>query len=311
MTACEPHFSGNRHPLARFENETGTAPADLRLERMILALARPTDQQEALELLIAEQHDPQSPRYRQWLTPQEFGEQFGASTEDLDRIKAWLEGHGLNVDEIAGSRLAIVFSGAVTDVEAAFHTSIRSYSIDGERHFANAADPEILGLFARWSSAAQRSTTSDASCPFRYRGGDSEPEYTTSGGSHYLAPGDFSTIYNLAPLYQGSIDGAGQSIAVIGRCNIKVFDIQTFRSYFGLPTKDPVILLNGRDPGIISKTNSRRRLWTSSGRVQWPERRRETGVVGVHCVERWRDSFSAVRSEQQCRACRDRQLRRV
>jgi len=45
-------------------------------------------------------------------------------------------------------------------------------------------------------------------------------------------------------------DGTGQTIAVVGETNINIQDVRDFRSMFGLPAKDPNIILNGPDPGI-------------------------------------------------------------
>jgi subtilase family serine protease len=77
------------------------------------------------------------------------------------------------------------------------------------------------------------------------------PDFT-SGGSYYLAPADFATIYDLAALYQQSITGSGQSVAIVARSNIKLADVRQFRTFFGLPANDPQILVNGTDPGIFS-----------------------------------------------------------
>jgi subtilase family serine protease len=79
------------------------------------------------------------------------------------------------------------------------------------------------------------------------------PFMSDSGGNHYLAPSDFSTIYDLGSLYAGAIDGTGQSIAIVARSNIYLPDVETFRSGFGLPFNDPTIVLNGPDPGILSQ----------------------------------------------------------
>src|SRR5215472_17717101 len=81
--------------------------------------------------------------------------------------------------------------------------------------------------------------------------GDSSSQYT-KGTSHYLAPADFATIYNIGPLCNSSTDGRGQAIAVAGRSNIKLSDVQSFRSAFALPANNPNVILNGPDPGIIS-----------------------------------------------------------
>src|SRR5438270_361604 len=73
------------------------------------------------------------------------------------------------------------------------------------------------------------------------------------GGQHFPAPGDFSIIYNVFPLYNQApaIDGTGQAIAIVGRTDINLADVQYFRSFFGLPPNDPVFIHNGADPGNL------------------------------------------------------------
>ena len=81
-----------------------------------------------------------------------------------------------------------------------------------------------------------------------------QPEFTFTGPSgtqHFLAPGDFATIYNTATLYQSGIDGTGQSLAIVARNNINLSDVQIFRIAFGLPVNDPQIILDGPDPGNL------------------------------------------------------------
>ena len=86
------------HPLANPGNDAGRAAPDLALDRMILQLKSSPEQQAALDQLVAEQHDPSSPHYRQWLTPEQFGEQFGPAQADHDVITAWLQSQGFRVD---------------------------------------------------------------------------------------------------------------------------------------------------------------------------------------------------------------------
>src|SRR5260370_30765508 len=45
--------------------------------------------------------------------------------------------------------------------------------------------------------------------------------------------------------------GAGATIGVVAHSNINVSDVHQFRLTFGLPAKDPIIVLNGPDPGIL------------------------------------------------------------
>ena len=72
-----------------------------------------------------------------------------------------------------------------------------------------------------------------------------------SGGTFELvSPYDFATIYNVLPLWNASIDGTGQTIAIAGRSDISLTDVANFRSSFGLPANAPTIIVNGTDPGI-------------------------------------------------------------
>jgi subtilase family serine protease len=67
-----------------------------------------------------------------------------------------------------------------------------------------------------------------------------------------VGPADFGTIYNVSPLWNAGIDGTGQTIAIVTDSNIAIEDAQEFRAIFGLPAKDPVVTLNGSDPGLLA-----------------------------------------------------------
>src|ERR1700677_4730232 len=69
---------GNTHPLARPQFDRGPASASLAMYHMLLVLKQNPDQQTALAKLLAEQQDKSSANYHKWLTPDEFGQQFGA-----------------------------------------------------------------------------------------------------------------------------------------------------------------------------------------------------------------------------------------
>jgi uncharacterized membrane protein len=80
-----------------------------------------------------------------------------------------------------------------------------------------------------------------------------QPLFNASSAAHYLGPADFSIIYNIHGLYTSGLNGAGQSIAVIGRSNIQLSDIASFRAHFGLPSNTPsVIVAQGADPGFTA-----------------------------------------------------------
>jgi len=244
---------GNRHPLARPEYDAGRAALDTRMESMMLVLRPSAAQQQALDALLEAQQDPQSPLYHQWLTPESFGRTFGVSDHDLNQVVSWLAASGFAVEPVSEGRSMVIFSGTVAQANAAFHTEIRLYRVNSELHHANATDPQIPSALAAVVGGLV-SLHDFLSKPLHVAipATDVTPEYT-SGSSHYLAPADFATIYNLGPLYGSSTDGTGQSIAIVGRTNIQMSDVQTFRSKMGLPANNPTVVLNGPDPGIVSQ----------------------------------------------------------
>jgi pseudomonalisin len=241
---------GNRHPLALTQYDAGAVAPTYRMERMLLTLLPDAAQQESLNQFVDGQYRPESPYYHQWLTPEQFAERFGVSEADTAQIVGWLQGHGLEVEEVTAGRRSIIFSGTAAQVQAAFHAPIHTYKIGGEVHHANAKEPEIPAALVQVVGGVV-SLHDFHSEPLHAFARKASPEFT-SGGSHYLAPADFATIYNLGPLYQQSINGTGQSIAIVGRSNIRMADVRQFRSMFGLPANDPQIIVNGADPGIFS-----------------------------------------------------------
>ena len=134
---------GNTPRFARPENDRGPAPDGLLLNRMLLVLKRPAGQETALRKLLVEQQVKSSPNYHQWLTPAQFGEQFGPADADIRTIREWLGSQGFQIDRVSAGRSVIEFSGAAAEVREAFHTSIHQYLVNGNTYWSNAADPRI------------------------------------------------------------------------------------------------------------------------------------------------------------------------
>lgn len=250
---------GNMHPLARPEFDRGIAPTDLPMERMLLVLTRSAEQEAALEALLVAQQNPSSSQYHQWLTPQQFGEEFGAADADIQTVMSWLQFHGFQVNRVSQGKNVIDFSGTANQVAQAFHTEIHKYVVNGVEHWANASNPQIptalapviagiatLHNFGKRGQLVRSGQTFAAN----YQPG-SRPEFNASSGLHALSPADYAVIYHLNPMYQAGITGAGATIAVVARTNIHVPDIVSFRSLFGLSNNPPQVIVNGTDPGDL------------------------------------------------------------
>jgi uncharacterized protein (TIGR03437 family) len=254
-------LAGHIHPQASAQFDQGLVEPSLALPNLTLMLQPSASQQADLEQLLAQQQDPASPNYHNWLTPEEYAARFGVSQSDIDQITQWLESQHLPVVSVARAHNAITIRGTAAQAQAAFGVELHYYLVNGERHFANATAPSIpqtlqgvvvaiRGLHDFHMKPASRLRPAQP--------GASGAQYTSStSGAHYLAPDDIAAIYDIKPLFASGLDGSGQKLVVVGQTNIRLADIQQYRSYFNLPANDPQVLLvpGSADPGILACAN--------------------------------------------------------
>jgi len=238
-------------PEATAANDRGPLEATQNLTGLKLVLKQTPEQTADLEQFLERQRDPATTDYHNWLTPEQYGERFGVSQNDLDRLAEWLRSMGFLVDTIARARNWIVFSGTAGQVSRAFHTELHRYQAGREMHFSNASALLVPAVLA---DVVDRVTGMDDFRPAPQTGQARKralkPDFTASSGAHYLAPDDLATIYDITPLFQAGIDGTGQKLAIAGQTDISLSDIRAFRSTFGLEANDPQLVLFGTDPGV-------------------------------------------------------------
>ena len=242
-------LAGSVHALATPQSDIGRSDLNLAMDRMVLSLKLRAGAQAELDQLLAAQHDPHSPQFHKWLTPEQFGAKFGLGAADLLTVANWLTSHGFHIDEVATGRGWINFSGTVKQVESAFATEIHDYQIDGKIYHANSVPASIPSSLASLANGVV--TLHSFPRPSHHGTVTPVDPHFTSGGSHYVAPADFATIYNLNSAYSSGYTGTGQTIAIVGRTDIALSDVTTFRSTFGLPANSPTFVHNGADPGDV------------------------------------------------------------
>src|SRR6202163_2048784 len=234
---------GNVHPQARAEFDRGTVADEQPVTRMLLLLQRSAEQETELQQLMEEQQVKNSANFHAWLTPEQFGKQFGPADADVQAVTDWLASHGFQVRQVSKGRTVVEFSGNAGQVRRAFATEIRKYNVKGEEHFANVSDPQIpaalapvvRGIRSLHNFHPQPQAKRLGSFR-RMETGEIRPlfTYTDSNGQFFgLGPADFATIYNITTPVATA--GAGQSIAIVAQSNINLQDVADFRSMFGLP----------------------------------------------------------------------------
>src|ERR1700733_10231694 len=189
---------GNTRPEAENPaNDRGMVPDNLSLPHLMLQLRRPAAQEQALETLIDQLHDRNSPNYHHWLTAAEIGARFGPAAYDVEIITGWLQQHGFTVNTVYTNGMVIDFSGTAGQVRAAFHTEVHNLLVNGVAHIANMTDPQIPAALApagvgivQLHNFMPRATSSPHPS---VSPSSAVPQFTT-GGSYYVAPPDLEKI---------------------------------------------------------------------------------------------------------------------
>jgi uncharacterized protein (TIGR03437 family) len=238
---------GHLRSAAQPQFDAGPADPAMVIEDMVVLIKPSAAEQTDLERMLVDQQNPASPLFRQWLTPQQFGERFGLSASDEAKLTRWLTSAGFTVMRHSRARNWIAFRGTAGQVAQSLGTPIHRFQVNGQVHFANTRDPavpealsDVVGGFLGLNDFHLQ--------PFVRVVPD--PDFN-SGASHFLAPADYATIYDIVPLYSAGIDGTGQSIAVVGESEVNLSDIDAFRSRYGLPANDPKLIpYTGTSPGF-------------------------------------------------------------
>jgi hypothetical protein len=257
---------GNVHPQARPAFDKGVVDDAQPATRALILLQRSTEQEATLRQLLDDQQNKASANYHAWLTPEQFGKQFGPADSDVQAVTQWLTTHGFQNIKVGAGKTAIEFSGNVGQMRETFHTDIHKFLIRGEMRNANVSDPQIPAALApvvagvvglsnfrprahvhRLGSFRKTKATGEVRPLFTFTGcgsGGTQPCFA-------VGPGDFAKIYNVP----ATMNGSGQTIVVVGDSNINPQDLVDYRNIFGLPPLTLAqatsnIIVNGPDPGL-------------------------------------------------------------
>lgn len=227
-------LKGNVHRKALPQFDQGPVDPAMRLGTITLMTLPTAAQQRAITQLLAQQQDRKSSNYHKWLTPEQYADRFGLSQNDMQQMAAWLKAKGFSMVQAARGRNWISFTGTAAQVQSAFGTEIHHYNVNGELHYANATPPMVPAAL-RGVITGLRGLHDFLPRPMGIRRNAAlRPDYNSSVYGALVAPGDIATIYDINALYDAGIDGSGQKLAVMGRTDIYLADINDFRTGFGL-----------------------------------------------------------------------------
>ncbi|MGA2100494.1 MAG: S53 family peptidase [Candidatus Sulfotelmatobacter sp.] len=207
----------------------GHLPAE---QRVSLAISLPARNQDQLDRLLEDLYDPQSPSYHRYLSVAEFAERFGSSEDDYAKVVRFAESNGLKVVGRGDNRMVLDVEGPAASVETAFHTTLGVFQHPTEARTFYAPEREpiveldvpllhISGL-DNFSLPYAKNVISDSAVT---------PKATGSGPSGSFLGSDLRTAY----YGSGSLNGAGQTVALFEYSGYNMSDINAYFNNAGEP----------------------------------------------------------------------------
>jgi uncharacterized repeat protein (TIGR01451 family) len=220
-----------------------------------LAIGLPLRNQEALNSFLQQISDPTSPSYHHYLTPEEFTSQFGPTEQDYQKVVDFANANGLTVTKRHGNRVLLDVSGKVSDIEKAFHVTMRTYRHPREARdfFAPDVEPSLSNNVPVLHISGLDNYFQPRPALHKMPASNVKPALGSGPFGGYMGS-DFRNAY--VPGAPASLNGSGQTVGLL-QFDSGFFqsDINTYESQAGLPNV-PVqaVLLDGYSggPGIAN-----------------------------------------------------------
>jgi kumamolisin len=184
--------------------------------------------------------DPTSPLYRHFLTPQQIGASYGATTANYNKVASYFQSFGLKVGGWP-QRLALSVSGTQSAMESAFHTHFVSYQ--------TAQHGLLIGPREKPSFSKALPVAAVGNLVF---GAGLKHNYLLAGppggaGQNLFdgyAPQQVAAAFDYNSAYADGFTGSGINIGIIGTGPISSADYAAYKSEFGVQGSATITQVN-------------------------------------------------------------------
>lgn len=180
-----------------------------------------------LQAYLKTVYDPASPFYHQFLTPQQYQQQYGLPADTIKNIKDYLTLSGIDSSSISISPTGqlIDLKASVATIEKVFDVQLHKYTLHGQTYYGPVSDPRVPS-----SLAGLIQTVSGLDDFSVYHSGAQLRPHATNG----YTPADLQKAYGASGLQSQGFDGSGQNIAFLELDGYQASDIQQYQQQYGV-----------------------------------------------------------------------------
>ena len=197
-----------------------------------------------LDTLLSNLYNPQSPQYRQFLTPDQFNQFFAPTPDQVQQVVAYLQSQGLTVTGVSSNNLLIDATGTVAQAQHTFNTQINTYQLGNHTFYANADAPTVPGSVAQLITSINGLDNSVQYHPLYQRSLLSTHQQLiqhasalpAAGPTSGYGPKDVAGAYDATALQNAGYLGDNQTVAVFELDGYQTSDVNQYLQYYNLGT---------------------------------------------------------------------------
>jgi len=217
-------------------------------EPVTLTVALKLRNTEQMEALIGSIYDATGPRFRHFLTTQEFDAQFGPTPETIERVTKHFQAAGLQVSRATVAHLSV--TGSRSAIEAEFDVQLHAFEV--------AATPNTPSYQFRSPIGTPQISPAIVDAVQAVFGLDTRPRYRphlrqatarAAGGLVSVTPSaaaatanapgaltvtDFAQIYDVGPLYERGLTGHHITLGIVTLASFTASDAYAYWKALGL-----------------------------------------------------------------------------
>jgi uncharacterized repeat protein (TIGR01451 family) len=199
-------------------------------ERVHLSIALQAKDRQGIAAFAQSVSDPSSPNFRHYVTPEQFGQMFGASEQDYAALQEWAKSKGFKISHVHKNRLVLSVEADAKDIESAFGVSMNLYNHPKEARTFFSADREPT-IDAPVAIASIEGLSSFAKPHAKIKPASNAAPNAGTGPSGSYMGSDFRNAY----VPNTTLTGKGETVGLLQFDGFYATDIAKYRSQAGLP----------------------------------------------------------------------------
>ncbi len=168
--------------------------------------------------------DPSNTNYRNFITPTEVGQRFGATAADVSNVVSYLKSNGFQIKLVAENHFNIIAEAYVSQAEKAFGVTISRF------HAVEADAPGYLDFVSNTSKLKMPSSVAANIVDI------SGVDTFTKAKPRILTPTQTRVLYNTAPIYNKGLNGFGRTLAISSWDGFRLTNVPLYYKQYNLPT---------------------------------------------------------------------------